>query len=426
MPLTAMVMQACANQIGSVPIPVEIVTTEQGYELLRNREPYAVRGAGGDLNELESLVRNGGNSIRTWHVETDRNKGLAFLDRAHSLGITVSLCLNIARERQGFDYDDPKAVARQYEQARAAVLSYRDHPALLSWIIGNELNYDFKNLSVYNAVNDISLMIHKLDPFHPTTTTIAGFNGKMIQVIEERAPDLDFISVQMYGDLINLPRYLEETQYGKPYFVTEWGSVGHWEVEQTEWGAPIEMTSTQKAENYLRGYEQVIAVNPNQGLGDYVFLWGQKQEKTPTWYGVFTETGEATQAVDVMHYVWTGKWPKNRSPAITEMQLVGRSAAENIYLSPGQTAYASLVALDPDGDPLSYQWSIKRESGSTGLGGDFEAAIRDIEGLIEDPHSANIAFTAPDRAGPYRIFVYAYDRKGKAAHANIPFFVKQQ
>ena len=72
----------------------------------------------------------------------------------------------------------------------------------------------------------------------------------------------------MYGDLINLPRYIEETQFKRPYFVTEWGSIGHWEVAQTNWGAPIELTSTEKANNYRRGYENVIAVNPGQGLGN--------------------------------------------------------------------------------------------------------------------------------------------------------------
>ena len=422
--LSTLLLQACTYHIPTGPVHVEITDRDQGYLLLRDSKPYTVRGAGGDLRNLETLSRNGGNSIRTWHVETDREKGIAFLDEAHSLGLTVSLCLNIARERDGFDYDDPGAVARQYQQARRAVLDYRDHPALLSWIIGNELNYDFTNLAVYDAVNEISLMIHELDPYHLTTTAIAGFSEQMLRTVEQRAPDLDFISFQLYGDLINLPGYIEAAQFTKPYFITEWGSIGHWEVAQTKWGAPIELTSTEKANNYLKGFDEVIATNPHQVLGNYVFLWGQKQERTPTWYGVFTESGEETEAVDVMYYLWNNQWPANRSPVLTGIQLDGRTAYENIYLAPGQKTLASVIVQDPDGDQVSYGWSIKPESDSAKHGGDFETAIADIENLIEDPHKATVEITTPTQSGPYRIFVYAYDGKGKAAHANIPFFVK--
>ena len=128
------------------------------------------------------MAKFGGNSIRTWHVEEDLEKGMALLDQAQALGITVSLCLNIARERHGFDYNDPAVVKVQFEQAREAVQMYKDHPALLSWIIGNELNYDYRNPRVYDAVNDIALMIHDIDPYHPTTTTIAGWNEDLVGV----------------------------------------------------------------------------------------------------------------------------------------------------------------------------------------------------------------------------------------------------
>jgi hypothetical protein len=158
------------------PVMVSIEKTADGYQLLRDGEPYVVKGAGLDVTRMESLAAYGGNSFRTWHVETDVTKGLAMLDKAHNLGLTVSLCLNIDRERLGFDYSDPMQVQEQYAQAKRAVLAYKDHPALLSWVIGNELNMGLKNPRVYDAVNDLSKMIHALDPYHPTTTTIAGFD----------------------------------------------------------------------------------------------------------------------------------------------------------------------------------------------------------------------------------------------------------
>ena len=404
-------------------IKVEVVKNNGKYQLLRDGKPYQVKGAGLDDASLEVLAAHGGNSIRTWST-VDGPEGTAkLLDRAQELGITVSLCLYTAPERLGFDYYDAEAVARQYEALKKEVLKYKDHPALLTWIIGNELNYDYKNPMVYDAVNDLSKMIHEVDPNHPTTTTIAGFSESLIKIIQERAPDLDFISFQLYSQLYNLPGFIKDTDFTEPYFITEWGAIGHWEVPKTSWGAPLEQDSTAKAATYLRGYEEVIEPFPDQNLGDYVFLWGQKQEKTPTWYGLFTETGEETEVIDVLQYIWTGNWPENRSPQVKSMRLDGKAAHKDIRLKTGKTYSARIKASDPDGDALTYSWQVKPESTSNEVGGDYEAQIASLEGHIIDPAKPEAALIAPDSPGAYRLFVYVYDGQGHAAHANIPFYV---
>jgi hypothetical protein len=404
-------------------VKVEVVAHDGKYQLLRGGKPYPVKGAGLDDASLESLAAHGSNSVRTWST-VDGPEGTALLlDRAHALGMTVSLCLYAAPERLGFDYYDEEAVARQYEALEQEVLKYKDHPALLTWIIGNELNFQYKNPRVYDAVNDISLMIHEVDPNHPTTTTIAGFTESLVKIIHERAPDLDFISFQLYAQLNDLPGFIKDTDFTDPFFITEWGAIGHWEVPRTSWGAPLEQDSTAKAETYLRGYREVIEPLAGQSLGNYVFFWGQKQEKTPTWYGMFTETGEETEAIDVMQYVWTGNWPENRSPQIESMRLDGKAAHKNIKLKPGKTYKALISASDHDGDELSYSWQVKPESTATQVGGDYEAQIASLEGHVLEPASREARLIAPDKPGAYRLFVYVYDGRGHAAHANIPFHV---
>ena len=69
-------------------------------------------------------------------------------------------------------------------------------------------------------------------------------------------PDIDLLSIQMYADLPNLPRYIEESNWEKPYMVTEWGTTYHWEVPKTEWEAPIEINSSVKADAYLERYQK--------------------------------------------------------------------------------------------------------------------------------------------------------------------------
>ncbi|MEM8559873.1 MAG: glycoside hydrolase family 2 TIM barrel-domain containing protein, partial [Bacteroidota bacterium] len=325
----------------------------------------------------------------------------------------------------GFDYDDEEAVAAQLGRIRAEVMKYKDHPALLMWGIGNELNLDAENPKVWDAVGAIAEMIKEVDPNHPTTTMLAGVSKDLVDAINERAPALDVISMQFYGAINELPRYLEESGLTGPYIVTEWGATGHWEVAKTEWGAPIENTSSVKADLYRSRYETAIASDTTQLLGSYVFLWGQKQERTPTWYGMFLPTGEETESVDVMEYLWTGAWPENRTPRLESMTLDGQTAFDDVRLDAGQTVTAVVEAMDFNGDPLSYAWRVREESQTEASGGDDEEVPEEIEGLVSPADAAEVTVTAPSEPGAYRVFVYVYDGNGHAAHANIPFYVNE-
>ena len=404
-------------------VPVEVVHRDGGYQLLRGGEPYEVKGAGLESNGIGLLASHGGNSFRTWSTQPGQRTGLEVLDEAQRHGVTVALCIEIGRERKGFDYDDELAVAAQLEFARGEVLKYKDHPALLTWVIGNEPNLFFKNPKVFDAINDISKMIHELDENHPTTTALAGFNAELAELTETRSPDLDFVSIQMYGAIVNLPQYIEEIGYEKPYLVTEWGAIGHWEVPKTPWDAPVEQHSSDKADNYLKSYQVAIASNPHQVIGSYVFLWGQKQERTPTWYGMFLADGSETETIDVMHYIWNGAWPENRSPRVGVMVLDEKTAYDGVRLQSGVQYPAEVEVSDPDGDILTYRWEILRESEATQVGGDREEVPEKLEGLIDGAESHAVTVTAPDQAGAYRLFVYIYDGQGNAGHANIPFLV---
>lgn len=406
-------------------IPVELVKQGERYVLLRGGQPYEVHGAGLEFSDIGVFAAHGGNSIRTWRTDNAQFTGQELLDEAHRHNVTVGLCIEIGRERHGFDYDDDEAVAKQLEYARQEVLKYKDHPALLFWIIGNEPNLHFKNPKVFDAINDISRMIHELDGNHPTTTALAGINADLARLVEERSPDLDFVSTQMYGDIINLPDYIEEMKFDRPYMVTEWGAIGHWEMPQTSWGAPIEQTSSEKAANYLKSYRTAIASDPLHVLGSYVFLWGQKQERTPTWYGMLLEDGSRTEAIDVMQFVWTGAWPENRSPAIESFLLDSSNAHQNVMLHAGEVVTAEVKATDPDGDELRYSWQVMAESEAKESGGDREAVPQQIPGLVEATGAGQARVKAPAKPGAYRLFLYVHDGNGQAGHANIPFLVKQ-
>ena len=419
-----LVVTACSGQNKEImtPIKVEIVATDSGYQLLRGGEPYSIKGAGMAVDDIERFAAHGGNSIRNWTTNSRNQDTQEFLDKAYAHGVTVALCLPLQAERWGFDYDDADAVAVQLAALREEVLKYRDHPALLFWIIGNELNHSYSNAKVFDAVNDVAAMIHELDPNHPTTTATEGIRQETIDNIAARAPDLDFISFQLYGELFALPERIADLNFTRPFMVTEWGAIGYWEMDKTAWDAPVEMTSSEKAEVFMRGQRDILASLDGQLIGSYAFLWGQKQERTPTWFGMFTEDGEETEVVDVMHYSWTGSWPENRSPQVREITLNGGDSKSSVTLVSGGQVEARLKAVDPDGDALDYRWELKRESDATAVGGDHEERLSNLDGLIGSVNSKSTLITVPE-PGKYRLFAYAFDGNGHAAHANIPFQV---
>jgi len=409
-----------SNAQNLVPVKVEIKKEGNNFQLLRGGQPYFIKGAGG-TNYTERMAQYGGNSIRTW----DTRNGEDVLNKANKLGVTVTMGLNVARERHGFNYDDTAAVKQQLETLREQVRRYKNHPALLIWGIGNELNLNYKNPKVWDAVNEIAKMIHQEDPNHPVTTMLAGVNKTEIDHIKNKCPALDLISVQVYGGLASVPQQLRSAGWEGPYMVTEWGPTGHWEGLQTLWRAPIEETSSEKAAVYKSRYEYSMERDKAKCLGSYVFLWGQKQERTPTWYGLFTEKGEESEVVDVMQFLWSGKWPQNQAPHIYSFQVDNKKVTDNIVLKPGHSFEVVATAFDPNKDELNYVWELLEEATKLGEGGDREERPGKLENMITDKANGKAILKAPAKEGAYRLFVYILDGHNKVATANIPFYVKE-
>lgn len=414
---------------GDAPAQVDIVEEAGAYRLLVNGTPFRVAGAGlGDVGpegiaRQAELARRGGNSFRTWSVGDDPQAMRATLDAAQRNGLMVAVGLDVAKERHGFDYDDPTAVAAQLARLREEVQTYKDHPAVLMWLVGNELNLDARNPAVWDAVGEITRMIHEVDPAHPVMTPLAGLDADVVREIRQRAPELDLLGIQVYGDIDELPQKLRDSGWAGAYIVTEWGPTGHWESPETSWGAPIEDHASRKAELLIERYQRDIDSDRRQGLGSYVFLWGQKQERTPTWYGLFLPDGQTTPRVDAMQYLWTGAWPDNRAPEIGAILVDGREAVDSVTLAPGASASARVEARDPDGDAIAYRWRVREESTATSIGGDPEQVPPEVTVRVTQDAQGRFHFEAPDRAGHYRLFVETLDGHGHAAYANFPFRV---
>nr|WP_230392329.1 glycoside hydrolase family 2 TIM barrel-domain containing protein [Pontibacter sp. FD36] len=398
---------------------VEVVKEGEKYTLYRNGEPYFIKGAAG-YEHFDKVAAYGGNSIRVWHTDDAQR----ILDEAHEQGLTVMLGLWMEREREGFNYYDKEDVAAQKERLRAEVLKYKDHPALLMWVVGNELYAEGSNVKVWDAVNGIAEMIHEIDPNHPTTTTVMNVPKQVVNLIKRRCPAIDILSINSFGALNDLPAEIRETNWSGPYVIAEFGGRGYWETYTTWWYAPIEQTSSEKAAFARERYEKTVLADLDRCLGAYAFIWGYKYETTPTWFSIMTETGEETELAQVMREIWSGKRDFNRAPHIAYLSLKDIFPTDQVYLQPGELSSAAVFATDPDGDSLQVQWELLPETVSEDGNAIKEEKPDAISDAIQKTAGNNVTLKAPQRDGAYRLYAYVYDGQGNVATANFPFYVK--
>jgi len=415
------------------PSHVEIRKTDGKFQFYVNDQPFKVNGVGygaRDGSTLDILSQSGGNTIRTWGT---RN-GKMLLDSAAKYDIMIAMGIGMGQQLHGFDYEDGEAVAEQFERIKKEVLEFKDHPNILCWVVGNELNLLFDeqgnrimvNPKTYAAVGQVADFIHDVDPNHPVTTTFAEVRKDHIDIALEQCPQIDFLSLQVYTDLENIPELVTDAEIAMPYAITEFGPKGHWEMPSTEWGREIEETSTVKAAGITERMH-IGFTNNKSGLclGGFAFLWGQKQERTPTWYGTFLKSGEATERVDELANFWSDKYPDNQAPKVDSFKLDNKFAMDNIYLIPGEPYTATAFSYDPDGDALDFEWIILKEVQERSQGGAREREAESVNLQVVEKVDQNLTFVAPDQEGDYRLYVYVYDGNNKAGYANAPFYVKK-
>ncbi len=425
--LAAVCTATQASQDRSPGSEVSVLKQSDGsFMLLRNGEPYQVKGAGLGTGDLGLLAESGGNSVRTWGIEQLERivDGKTLMDRAQELGITVSVGFWVAHPRHGFDYGNAASIERQRNQLREAVLKYRDHPALLTWGLGNEMEAfgpGETDVRIWKELNHLAGMIKQLDPHHPVMTVLSSATPAKIEAIDEHYPNLDILGVNSYGGAASVGRTVREAGWNGPYMLTEFGVAGTWEVGKTPWNAPIEPDPSSKAGETYASYKLDRDNNVGRSLGSYVFLWGDKQEATFSWFGMFLPSGEKLPRVDAIAYAWSGQWPANRAPKLRSL----KTPVALKRVKAGARFYAEADVIDREGDDLSYAWDIRAESSDRRVGGDAEKVPPSFPDAIKKGQgTARIEFRTPDKPGAYRVFVTAFDGQGGAVVHNLPFFVE--
>lgn len=403
-----------AQAAGSV---VKVTGSQGNWQLTVDGSPYQVKGltwgpSVADADKYMPDVRSMGvNTIRTWGTDASSKP---LFDSAAANGIKVVAgfwlqpgggpgsggCVNYLT--------DTAYKNQMLAEFPKWVDTYKDHPGVLMWNVGNESVLGLQNCytgdelekqrDAYTTfVNDVTKKIHAVDPNHPVTSTDA-WTGAW-PYYKKNAPDLDLYAVNSYDAVCDIKPTWEQGGYTKPYIVTETGPAGEWEVPDDANGVPEEPTDRAKAEGYTKAWD---CVTGHQGvaLGATMFHYGTEYDFGGIWFNLLP-AGQKRLSYYAVKKAYKGSVAGDNTPPVISRMGVEGDAGK---VPAGRPLALTTEVSDPDGDALSYE--VLANSTYIDQGKDLTSLAFTQEG------SGRLKVTAPDRPGVWKIYVKVTDGKG--------------
>lgn len=418
---------------------------QQGWRLLVDGKPFEIKGATfqyvKDVGNYDKYFKDlqflGVNSIRTWATGKETK---ALLDAAHKYGVKVMAGIWMRHGRPGmedddqFDYlKDTKGMQVMYDEAIDFVKTYKDHPAVLTWGIGNEvyLNIatDPEKEAYSKLLEKICKEIKKIDSNHPITSVEAWTFG--MDWWQKHVPSIDIYGLNVYGAGANLLQdELKKRDIDKPYIITEFGVQGEWDIKQEVNGVKVEPTDQEKYEAIVNGYQDWI-VNKTSNLGVYVFHYGDNIYFGGPWLLMYYD-GQTRPQYWATRKAFTNKEPVNFIPKIERFELSKNEAKSKNWIP------VALDVSDVENETLDITFSYNQRTGSR----------KRRDQLLPLNHKGNLKegfqVQLPQENGPVKIYVKVKDaytnvgiastginvkdkkakkRKYLVPKANLPFYV---
>lgn len=192
-----------------------------------------------------------------------------------------------AEADDSFDYiNDTLGKQAMYDNAINIVKKYKNHPAILTWGIGNEVYLNIetdKEKIVYSELLErICSDIKKIDDKHPITSVEAWVFGA--DWWSKHVPSIDIYGVNVYAaDTSVVAQELDKKGIDKPYIITEFGVRIEWEIEKDRNGVKPEPGDQEKYNIIADGYTDWIKNEPSC-LGVYVFHYGNGFNFSAAWH----------------------------------------------------------------------------------------------------------------------------------------------
>lgn len=403
-----------AHAAGSV---VKVTGSQGNWQLTVDGSPYQVKGLtwGPSVTDADKYMPDlrsmGVNTIRTWGTDASSKQ---LLDSAASHGVKVVAgfwlqpgggpgsggCVNYLT--------DTAYKNQMLEEFPKWVGTYKDHPGVLMWNVGNESVLGLQNCyagdelekqrNAYTTfVNDVAKKIHAVDPNHPVTSTDA-WTGAW-PYYKRNAPDLDLYAVNAYDATCDIKSDWEQGGYDKPYIVTESGPAGEWEVPDDANGVPEEPTDRAKAAGYTKAWDCVTG-HRGVALGATMFHYGTEYDFGGVWFNLLP-AGQKRLSYYAVKKAYKGSTAgDNTPPVITDLTVDGDAGK----VAAGSPLTLTTKVSDPDGDALSYEVLANSM---------YVDKSKDLTPLAAtDQGAGRLKVTAPDKPGVWKIYVKVSDGKG--------------
>ncbi len=391
--------------------------TNLSHYLTVDGEPYYVNGICG-INELELMAEAGVNTVRTYSTVIGTSEAL--FDRAYELGIKVIPGLWLLHETTEAIYEyNPEKVEKQKEEMIETIKAFKDHPAVLAWAIGNEV--ENSNISdykyIYQAINDVAKAAHEIDPYHPTVAILAGSSTTKINYLKAYCPHIDIYSYNVYKGIDKTPDIT--SVYPGPYMITEYATNAPDQVSKTTWGAPFEYNNYEKGLIYLDRYLNIIKANEDKNcLGSFAFKDTGSFRITHSWYGLIYE-GRKTMS----YYLLSSGWKNEQAtlmPYLKEIYVNGNQPEKSIYVKPNTLSTVTLDWEYLKDEEITYVLELRREVPYE------ERVIPSVLNVKFTLVDGKFMFTTPIEEGPYRIYVYGYIDNDYVTLINCPIMVSSK
>ncbi|MDD5354655.1 MAG: FG-GAP-like repeat-containing protein, partial [bacterium] len=204
--------------------------------------------------------------------------GLAVLDEAYKNGLKVIMIVD------GFNANSALA--------QKIVATYKNHPAILMWMLGNEFNYNFNDQELYmwrydtfqeacTAVNDIAYWIKNNDSNHPVVACLGEPHYPSYEVYKAgvaNLTDIDIIGENSYrgrsfGNVYEM--YADTVTWTKPIFFSEYGvDAWRYNTDSTKEFEDIASQKEGEAWQWDEIHSRLSANNSNDMLlGSCLFEW---------------------------------------------------------------------------------------------------------------------------------------------------------
>ncbi len=400
----------------------KIVEKNGTFELYVDGVKTYIKGVGG-TNRIDLAAQNGANAFRTWGGNVESVKKDVALAAANKMYIMQGIWLTKDRK----SYLDETYKNKMRAEIRLLAETFKDDPNILIWGLGNEIDHEEQanTAAAWQFVDELAGIIKSIDKRHLVATVITH-NPKALDSIATYTKYLDLVGINSYGAIGKSEEIVKKSKYKGAYLITEWGPTGWWETTKTSWGAPIEQTSEEKRQVYENRYNNYILAS-KRCLGSFVFLWGQKEERTPTWFSMFVENnvaglplkGEKTPMVEAMERVWKGKELKQTAPVVEKMTIDGKTGVESVTVKAGKWFEGKVDVTDKENDTLTFHWEILKEATVLGSGGSYEPHPERVGSVITTKKA--VCTSSVSEPGNYRLYVYISDNTGFVSTANVPF-----